>query len=286
MKLLSWNICFGGIGAGRKEYDPAASGENLRSIVGAILGKSPDILVLQEYRDADETGGVIKSGLLGAGYTCFCSNPGLDKNGILIALNKEVTSSFEVSLAKSFRPAEKRLDEIYRYRWLNLALTSGDLSFELLGVHIPDVRPGRKGGPEAFVKSIVYKQIIWDALLEYAREQLNSGKEAIITGDFNTGMNAEDQSQCGGTYYLSDRMSALKRLKNRHGSGMADAWRKYHPKPGPEDFTWFNGSCGYRLDYAFMTPGLGERLTSVEYSHHERLRGLSDHSILLVDIRI
>ena len=284
MKLLSWNICFGGIGAGRTEYDLLSSGENLRRIVGAIKGKGPDIVILQEYRDAKETGGVIKAGLQEAGFTCYCSNPGLDKNGILIALSRSITDSCAVSPAASFRIDMKRLDVIYRYRWLNLSLEASARSFELLGLHIPDVRPGRKGGPETFVKSIGYKQLVWDSLIDYAREMLDSGRETIIAGDFNTGINAEDQSPDTGTYYLSDRMAELKRLKNTQGRGLTDAWRKFHLIPGPEDYTWFLDSSGFRLDYAFLTPGLGKALRSVEYSHKERLKGLSDHSILTADI--
>ncbi|CAJ37570.1 endonuclease/exonuclease/phosphatase family protein [Methanocella arvoryzae] len=286
IRLLSWNICFGGIGAGRTGYDPITSRENLRGIVRAILGKSPDVIVLQEYRDAEETGGVIKAGLREAGYTCHSSNPGLDKNGILIALGRNLTDMYAVSPAASFKVDTRRLDEIYRYRWANLGLKSQGMSFELLGIHIPDVRPGRKGGPETFVRSIGHKQLIWDALIEYAREKLKTGSEAIIAGDFNTGLNAEDRSHNTDSYYLSDRMAYLKRLKNSHGEGLADAWRKFHPEPGPEDYTWFLGNRGFRLDYVFLTPGLGKRLSGVEYSHEERVSGLSDHSMVLADIRL
>ncbi len=286
MRLLTWNICFGGIGAGKVDYDPATSPENLRNIALAILDKAADIIVLEEYRDAAETGGIITAKLGEADYTCFRSNPGLDKNGILIALSHKLTSSYSVSLSKSFSISEKRLDEIYRYRWLNLKLTSGSEAFELLGLHIPDVRQGRKGGPEAFVKSLGYKQLIWDALIEYAKGQLNAGGETIITGDFNTGINAEDQTPGAGNYYLSDRMATLKRLKNPGNHKLVDAWRKFHPVPGHEDYTWFHGNSGYRLDYLFLTPGLGEKVQTIAYSHEERSIGLSDHSILLADLNL
>ena len=259
MRLLTWNICFGGIGAGRVEYDPATSPDNLQKIVMAILEKAADIIVLEEYRDAADTGGIIKAKLGEADYTCFTSNTGLNKNGILIALSKNVTSSYAVVPSKSFSVSEKRLDEIYRYRWLNLKLTSGSEDFELLGLHIPDVRQGRTGGPEAFVKSLGYKQLIWDALIEYGKGQLKAGNDMIITGDFNTGINAEDQTPGAGNFYLSDRMAVLKRLKNPGGHKLVDAWRKFNPKPGPEDYTWFHRDSGYRLDYLFLTPKLGKR---------------------------
>ena len=286
MRLLTWNICFGGIGAGKVEYDPVTSLENVQKIALAILDKAADIIVLEEYRDTAETGGIIKAKLGEADYTCFNSNPGLNKNGILIALSKNVTSSYTVSPSKSFLVSENRLDEIYRYRWLNLKLASDLESFEILGLHIPDVRQGRKGSLEAFAKSLGYKQLIWDALIEYAKGQLKTGREAIITGDFNTGINAEDQSPGAGNFYLSDRMALLKQLKNSEGHKLVDAWRKFHQKPGPEDYTWFHGKTGFRLDYLFLTPKLGETIEMVTYSHKERSNSLSDHSALLANINL
>ena len=41
---------------------------------------------------------------------------------------------------------------------------------------------------------------------------------------------------------------------------------------------------GYRLDHAFCTPPLAERLVACRYSHAEREAGVSDHSVMLIDL--
>lgn len=287
MRLLTWNIRFGGIGPGLYRYDPERSPGNVQKVAQAILSRDADIVTLAEYRDAAETGGAIKARLREAGYTCYCSNCGLDKNGILVAMSRRANEAYDVSFPDTFLADSIRLDEIFRYRWLNLSLRGQEgSSFELLGIHIPDVRQSRIGSPEAFVRSISYKQIVWDALLGYARGKLERGEEAIIMGDFNTGLNREDKSPGTSNYYLSDRMAGLREMQDAMGWKWVDAWRFYHPAPGPEDYTWYIGQSGFRLDYIFLTPRLAEGLRCVEHSHEERKAGLSDHSMLLADVDI
>ena len=41
---------------------------------------------------------------------------------------------------------------------------------------------------------------------------------------------------------------------------------------------------GFRLDHAFATPSLRSRITSCRYSHAERDAGISDHSIMIVEV--
>jgi exonuclease III len=44
------------------------------------------------------------------------------------------------------------------------------------------------------------------------------------------------------------------------------------------------GGKGFRLDYAFLSPALGDKLKAVRYSSLERENKLSDHSMLIVEI--
>jgi len=41
---------------------------------------------------------------------------------------------------------------------------------------------------------------------------------------------------------------------------------------------------GFRLDHAFATPSLLPRVPGCRYSHREREAGISDHSIVVVEI--
>lgn len=281
MRLLTWNVRFGGIGAGILKYDPERSPENLCKVADAVLEKDADVIILTEYRDAPLTGGVIKDKLADAGYTFYCSNAGLDKNGILMAFSKSITESHDVSFANQFKIDSRKLDEIFRYRWLDMSLRDRDgMIKEITGVHVPDVRHGWAGNPEAFVRSVGYKMLVWDALLNYAGRKLEAGEDAIITGDFNTGLDFID----GPTFFLSDRMAMLKDMKNDQGQRWVDVWRMFHPSASGEDYTWYGEKNGFRLDYMFVTPGLAEKIRSVRYSHDERMSGISDHSMLIVDI--
>jgi len=42
---------------------------------------------------------------------------------------------------------------------------------------------------------------------------------------------------------------------------------------------------GFRLDHAFATPSLSPRITSCRYSHAERDAGVSDHSMLILEVK-
>jgi exodeoxyribonuclease III len=287
MRLLTWNIRFGGIGPGRYEFDPVASPANVKAVAKSVISQYPDVIVLTEYRDAPETGGVIKAELESRGYQSHVSNPGLDKNGVLIAFGEGVRERFDVLHSEHFIVDKSQLDEIYYYRWLNLRLASvaGGEGFEVLGIHVPDVK--RSGGEVNFKETLGYKKLFWEAVIRYAKDVMDRGENAVMMGDFNTGLNAVDKSSGAEDFFLSECMSELLALKDREGRGWVDAWRKFHRKPSYVDYTWYmpNGE-GYRLDYAFLSQALGGKLKRVSCSDVERQRGLSDHSMLIVEINL
>lgn len=57
------------------------------------------------------------------------------------------------------------------------------------------------------------------------------------------------------------------------------------------EFTWyskFKGGAranGCRLDHAFATPSLRPRVTLCRYSHVERDAGVTDHSMVMVEVK-
>jgi Exonuclease III len=110
---------------------------------------------------------------------------------------------------------------------------------------------------------------------------------AVILGDFNTGLNTVDKEVGAGDFHLSECMQALLDLQDAHGRTWIDAWRRFHRRQSPVDYTWYTpGGLGYRLDYAFLSPVLGDNLKTARYSHIERENGLSDHSMLIVETDI
>ena len=132
-----------------------------------------------------------------------------------------------------------------------------------------------------------YKKLFWQALLRYAKDAMDEGQNAVITGDFNTGLNSVDKTPAGEGFYLSECMQELKDLTDKDGRKWVDAWRKFHRKPSHTDYTWFSpGGEGYRLDYAFVSPALGDKVKGARCSDLERQKGQSDHAMLITDIAL
>jgi exonuclease III len=285
MKFLAWNIRFGGIGPNLYDYDPAESPKNVKAVAKAILSQEADVVVLTEYRDAPETGGVIKAVLESRGYQSYVSNPGLDKNGTLMAFSEHVREHYDIHVADNFKINKETLDEIYYYRWLDLKLVSvnGGEDVEVLGIHVPDVKT--LDGDGKLLQTLEYKKMFWDALIRFAKEKMERGEKAIILGDLNTGLNTIDKEPGAGDFYLSEYMQAFLELRDAKGRKWVDAWRRFHRRQSKVDYTWYMpGGKGFRLDYAFLSPKLGEKLKTARHSHVKRENGLSDHSMLIVEI--
>ncbi len=99
--------------------------------------------------------------------------------------------------------------------------------------------------------------------------------DALAIGDFNTCRAYVDEpGAIDGTAYFMDSMAAI---------GFSDVWR--HRYPDGREFSWYSHrGNGFRIDHAFLSPSLAARAGVVRYSHEERLAGLSDHSVLLLDL--
>ena len=76
------------------------------------------------------------------------------------------------------------------------------------------------------------------------------------------------------TAHFMDRVEAI---------GFRDLWR--HRYPDGREYSWYSHrGNGFRIDHAFLSPGLAARAGAMRYSHEERLAGLSDHSVLLLEL--
>jgi len=287
MKFLAWNIRFGGIGPGRFDYDPAESPKCVKAVARAIQSQEADVIVLTEYRDAPETGGVIKAALESRGYQSHVSNPGLDKNGTLMAFSEHVREHYDIHVADNFKIDKAQLDEIYYYRWLDLKLVSinGGQDLEVLGIHVPDVKT--QDGDGRMQQTLEYKRMFWETLIRFGQEKMARNENAIILGDFNTGLNTVDKEPGAGDFYLSKCMEAFMELRDANGRKWVDAWRKFHRRQSKVDYTWYMpGGKGFRLDYAFLSPMLADKLKAARFSHLERESGLSDHSMLIIELTV
>jgi exodeoxyribonuclease III len=128
----------------------------------------------------------------------------------------------------------------------------------LTGVYMPNL-----------LKKVPYWQTLIDAFGERA-----SG-DALAIGDFNTcRAHVDELGALDATARFMDGIAAI---------GFCDLWR--HRFPDGREFSWYSHrGNGFRIDHAFLSPGLAARAGVIRYSHEERLAGLSDHSVLLLDL--
>lgn len=251
MRLLTWNILHGG------------GPTRMPEIALRLLEHQPDIAIITEFRA--RTGGQIAGVLSDRGlrFQASTSIPALARtprrapasptapisgNGLLIASRFPLTTEDAAAPPKALAT-----------KWLSVGIPG--LGLALAGVHVPDdSRPTAKAAA-------------WHHLLTYARDHRDA--PCAILGDFNTGRHFEDEP--GATFGSTDLLGALWTL------GFRDAWRLLHPHD--REFTWYSrAGAGFRIDHAFLSPALLGGLVSARYSHAERELGVSDHSVLVVDL--
>jgi exodeoxyribonuclease III len=118
---------------------------------------------------------------------------------------------------------------------------------------------------------------LWDAIVAAAAARVN--QPFLLAGAWNTGAHRVDEP--GASFIGAGHFAKLSEL------GWTDLWRHYHP--GATEFTWYwkargvRGN-GYRIDHAFTTPSLLPRVRACRYSHVERDAGISNHSLVIVEV--
>jgi exonuclease III len=190
------------------------------------------------------TGPILRAGLRKIGYRFFSElEPPRGRNGVLIAARQPLQPA---------RVLSHRVEEPYRI--LQTELPNG---IQVIGVYMPNL-----------LRKVPY----WEAVLRAARRR-RRGK-TIFVGDFNTTRHFVDEA--GDLCMTSQYMDFIEQ------AGFRDAWRDRNP--AAREFSWFSHrGNGFRLDHAFLSDNLLSRLVDVRYSHDERLRGLSDHSAIILD---
>jgi len=112
------------------------------------------------------------------------------------------------------------------------------------------------------------------ALLELDPYHLE--EDSLLIGDFNRGIPFEDSETK--TFEHTHLFQQLLR------QGWIDAWRARNPDK--REYSWFSTRLknGYCYDHALFSPRLNQRVENVYYDHGVREAGLSDHSLLKVEI--
>ncbi len=126
-----------------------------------------------------------------------------------------------------------------------------------------------------YMPNLLAKVPYWEALV--LRLAAEAGAPALAIGDFNTCRAYVDEpGAIDATAYFMDRVEAI---------GFCDLWRRRNPEG--REFSWFSTrGNGFRIDHAFLSPALAACAGEIRYSHDERLAGLSDHSPLILDLKV
>jgi exonuclease III len=124
-----------------------------------------------------------------------------------------------------------------------------------------------------YMPNLKAKVPYWEALVTAFAARV--GDDTLAIGDFNTCRAFVDEpGAIDATAHFMDSVDAI---------GFRDLWRYRYPEG--REYSWYSHrGNGFRIDHAFLSPGLAARAGAVRYSHEERLAGLSDHSMLLLDL--
>jgi exodeoxyribonuclease-3 len=133
-------------------------------------------------------------------------------------------------------------------------------AFRLIGIYMPN---------------LLAKVPYWETLISTLRSR--NGGHTLAVGDFNTCRPYLDEAGAiDRTAHYMDRITEI---------GFCDLWRQRNPEL--REYSWFSTrGNGFRIDHAFLSDALAACAGPIRYSHDERLAGLSDHSPLILELRI
>jgi len=185
---------------------------------------------------------MLRSKLIGAGYIHqSVGNVKSDINSVLIA---------------STIPFETVLFEDGAMNFPGAVVIAGFQAFDIYGVYLPHKK----------------KHNCFEAILSMLDSR---DREAIIAGDYNTGINYVDQK--GNSFMYSQ---FLGRFKDR---GMLDAFRLIHEDK--EEYSWFSHQGnGYRYDHTYVSEALKPLVKDCYYNQEARKDKLSDHAPMFLEL--
>jgi exodeoxyribonuclease III len=227
-----------------------ARGARRAALVPALCTHNPDVAVLIDVPAAH---GDLLEALRSAGFNWFGHAAGSDDpTRVLIA-----------SRVKAITTPHAALEPELNSRWAEVVISRRNL--RIAGLYVPVT------GNRAAQKRRMWQTIRAEAA---ARRE----ERYLIIGDWNTGDVPLDKSHPIRPFRFTTEYRELVK------GGFIEAWRYFHPTA--QEYSWFRSDGrGFRIDHAFVSPGLRAQLKDCRYSHREREDRLSDHSILIVDLK-
>ena len=116
---------------------------------------------------------------------------------------------------------------------------------------------------------------------------MNSGREVVICGDWNTAHKEIDlknwKSNKKNSGFMPEEREWIDGILNN--LGYIDVFRTLNPRP--DQYTWWSNrgqawlnNVGWRIDYQLCTPGIAQRAKRAKIYKAKRF---SDHAPLIID---
>ena len=254
-----------------------------------LAAKSPDVLLMQETKLADEAAPAMPFGM--AGYDLLHHGEGR-WNGVAIAsrvgIGDVVTNFGDGPVRRS--PGPEAIAEAMEAEASEASADEARMVSALCGgVRVVSIyAPNGRAVDTPFYRA----KLAWfERLARWLRETQDPDEPLVIGGDFNVApedMDVYDMADyVGATHVSAPERAAVATLRDW---GLVDAYRLYHPEPGK--FSWwdyragnFHKGLGMRIDHLYVTRSVAERCRAAEIDRDARKGKLpSDHAPVYIDL--
>jgi len=148
---------------------------------------------------------------------------------------------------------DQALAKAHRHRFVHVLLGK----YHLAGACFPDMIPGDP---------------VFDHMVAMAAKV--SLERAIFIGSGHPGKDTDPQNP---------QSPESGHIESLNGCGLIDAWPLANKSR--LDYSWFTpDGRGYRMDYALVSPRLAHCVIGCEYDHDPRMRQITTHSILVLNL--
>lgn len=225
----------------------AGGGTRVPSIAAALLERDPDVVVLGEFHGN-------RSGRELAWL--------LERGGLVHQIRGSLKPGQRSLLVASRLPLVPEPFPEWPEAEVHRLVCTRVGSLRLLGTYFPSKAPHIA---EMFLP------------LLQATERLRS-VPTLLLGDLNAGQNPADTE--------GSALTAGHRFAEMLGRGWRDLWRERNPDA--KEYTWYSQRArnGFRLDHALLLYDGPPPPFDCRYDHTVRGQGLSDHSLLDVEVEL
>lgn len=253
MKLISWNV--NGVRAVFK-----------KGFLDWLEEADPDILCIQETKAHIEQ--LPKELLEDHGYHTFWHSGERRGYSGVATFSKEEPLYVQEGLG------------IDRYDKEGRVLLTEHPNFLLYNIYFPNGQRDQE--------RLQYKLDFYDELLPIINDQVESGHNVIVTGDWNTAHHEIDLARPKDNVKNSGFMPIeRKRLDTYVENCWVDTFRMYHPEP--DRYSWWtyrfgarSRNVGWRIDYFFVNEGFTEQVLDADI--HDDVMG-SDHCPISLEVK-